>query len=151
MNMKGYVFGACCLLAPLTMWAQDAVSVKALRAVPRQVSLYEITFTTTDSLRPDAEIHLTFPASYDLSAFEIAGSTSINGGFTYKRDGQKVTLQRSGIGTPVQRGQKVSLQLGLIKNPPTFDSAEPVRIEVFHSKKQTPTKAITSRVEFQRR
>lgn len=145
------VVAAFCLLAPAAIWAQEALSVKALRALPRQVSLYEIAFTTTEVLGADAEIRVSFPATYDLNAFEIAGSTSINGGFTWQRQGQLVTLRRSGIGTPVPRGQKVSVQLGLINNPPIFAAAEPVRVEILHSKKDTTAKVLTNRVEFQSR
>lgn len=139
------------LLAPMATWAQEALSVKALRAAPRQTSIYEIAFTTTEIVAADAEIRVTFPASYALSALEIVGSTNIHGGFTFKREGQRVTLQRSGIGAAVPRGHKVSLQLGLIKNPSTFATAEPIRVEVLHSKKATTAKAFTASVEFQSR
>ncbi len=143
---------AVCLMTPITMWGQDQLKVKAMRAAPRQTSLYEITFTTTETLAADAEIRVMFPSTYDLGGFEIAGSTTINGGFTFKREGQRVTIQRTGLGSSIPRGQKVSLQLGLIKNPPLFANAEPVRIEVLHSRKATTAaKAFTSSVEFQAR
>jgi hypothetical protein len=137
--------------APALSWSQEAMAIKALRAAPRQASLYEVSFSTGEVLAVDAEIRLTFPASYDLSALEIAGSTTINGGLTLTRDGQRVAIKRTGLGTAVPRGQKVSLQLGLIKNPSSFATAEPVRVEVLHSKKTTTAKAFASSVEFQSR
>ncbi len=131
--------------------AQEKMAIKALRAAPRLASLYEISFVTSEALAVDAEIRISFPASYNLSELEIAGSTSINGGLTLTRDGQRVIVKRSGLGTAVPRGQQVSLQLGLIKNPAAFATAEPVQIEVLHSKKTTTAKAFTSSVEFQSR
>ena len=131
--------------------AQERMTIKALRAAPRLASLYEISFVTTETLAVDAEIRISFPASYDLSTLEIAGSTSINGGLTLTRDGQRVIVKRTGLGAVVPRNQKVSLQLGLIKNPSIFANAEPVRIEVLHSQKTTTAKAFASSVEFQSR
>lgn len=131
--------------------AQEKMTIKALRAAPRLASLYEISFVTSEALALDAEIRITFPASYDLGELDIAGSTTINGGLTLTRDGQRAIVKRTGLGTVVPRGQKVSLQLGLIKNPPIFANAEPVRIEVLHSQKTTTAKAFASSVEFQSR
>lgn len=139
------------LLVPAPSSAQDAMTIKALRAAPRQASIYDVSFSTSEVLAADAEIRLTFPTSYDLGGLEIAGSTAINGGLSLTRDGQRVTIRRSGLGTAVPQGQKVSLQLGLIKNPSTFANAEQVRIEVLHSKKATTAKAFAPSVEFQSR
>lgn len=151
MSEKLKEIAALCLLTPALLWAQDGLSVKALRALPGKACLYEIAFTTTDELSADAEIRLSFPAGFDLTAFEIAGSISINGGFTWKREGQQVTLRRSGLGAAVPRGQKVKVQLGLIQNPADFATAAPVRVEVFHTSKAKTPQAITRRVEFESR
>jgi len=150
MSLKMCSLAVICL-APLLSWAQEGLAVKALRAAPRQASIYEITFSTSDVLAVDAEVRMTFPAAYDLSGLEIVGSTSINGGLTFSRDGQRVIVKRTGLGAVVPSGQKVGLQLGLIKNPSTFANAEPVRIEVLHSQKATTAKAFASSVEFQSR
>jgi hypothetical protein len=131
--------------------AQEPMAIKALRAAPRQASIYEISFSTTEALAVDAEIRVVFPAAYDLSGLEIAGSTTINGGLTMTRDGQRVVVKRTGLGTVVPSGQRVSLQLGLIRNPSSFAAAEQVRVEVLHSKKATAAKAFASSVEFQSR
>jgi len=131
--------------------AQEKMTIKALRAAPRLASLYEISFVTSEALAVDAEIRISFPVSYDLSTLEIAGSATINGGLTLTRDGQRVIVKRTGLGTVVPRGQKVGLQLGVIKNPATFAIVEPVRIEILHSQKTTTAKAFASSVEFQSR
>jgi len=136
------------LAASVPVVAQETLAVKAMRAAPQQASLYEIAFTTTDPLAADAEIRLTFPSAYDLKHFEIAGSTTILGGLSWKRDGQVVTLRRSGLGAVVPPGQKVSVQLGMIQNPSRFDTAEPLRIEVLPSPKTRTLRTFTSRVEF---
>lgn len=109
---------------------RDSLAVKALRATPGKPSLYEVSFVTTDSLSPNAIIALTFPKTFDLSQLEIAGSSTINGGFALTRKGQEVQLQRTGLGVPIPPGKKVSLQLGLIGNPTSFSASHQVRVQL---------------------
>ncbi len=109
---------------------RDSLSVKALRAAPGKPSLYEISFVTTDSLAADAAIAITFSKVFDLSQLEIAGSSTINGGFTLMRNGQDVQVRRTGLGAKVPPGKKVSLQLGLIGNPVSFSSSHQVRVQL---------------------
>jgi hypothetical protein len=112
---------------------RDSLTVQALRAAPGKPSLYELTFVTTDTLRRDAEIVVTFPNTFDLSQLQIAGSNQINGGFKLERRGQEARLRRSGLGETIPPGRKVSVQLGLIVNPPSFSSAHQVRVAVANS------------------
>lgn len=109
---------------------RDSLTVKALRAEPGKPSLYEVSFVTTDSLAATATIILTFPASFDLSQLEIAGSSTINGGFALARNGQEVQLRRTGLGSKIPPGKKVSIQLGLIVNPPNFSASHQVRVQL---------------------
>lgn len=109
---------------------RDSLTVQALRAAPGKPSLYELTFVTTDTLKGDADIVVTFPSAFDLSQLQIAGSGQINGGFKLERRGQEVRLRRTGLGEKIPPGRKVSVQLGLIVNPPSFSSAHQVRVAV---------------------
>jgi hypothetical protein len=107
----------------------DSLTVHALRAEPGKPSLYELRFVTTDTLARDAELVLTFPRAFDLSQLEIAGSSQINGGFKLERKGQEVHLRRTGLGEKIPPGRKVSLQLGLVVNPPDFSASHQVTVQ----------------------
>lgn len=137
----------CALLAALLVgnpvWSQqkssiqsantagrDSLTVQALRAQPGKPSLYELRFVTTDTLARDAEIVVTFPRAFDLSQLEIAGSSQINGGFKLERKGQEVHLRRTGLGEKIPPGRSVSLQLGLVVNPPDFSVSHQVTVQL---------------------
>jgi hypothetical protein len=109
---------------------RDSLTVQALRAQPGKPSLYELRFVTTDTLARDAEIVVTFPPAFDLSQLEIAGSSQINGGFKLERKGQEVRLRRSGLGEKIPPGRKMSLQLGLVVNPPDFSASHQVLVQL---------------------
>jgi hypothetical protein len=109
---------------------RDSLTVQALRAQPGKPSLYELRFVTTDTLARDAEIVVTFPRAFDLSQLEIAGSSQINGGFKLERKGQDVHLRRTGLGERIPPGRKVSLQLGLVVNPPDFSASHQVTVQL---------------------
>jgi len=109
---------------------RDSLAVKALRAAPGKSSLYEVSFVTMDSLAADAMIVISFPKAFDLSRLEIAGSSTINGGFTLARNGQEVQVRRTGLGAKIFPGKKVSIQLGLIGNPTSFSVSHQVRVQL---------------------
>jgi len=125
---------------------RDSLAVKALRAAPGKSSLYEVSFVTTDSLASNAMIVISFPKAFDLSQLEIAGSSTINGGFTLTRNGQDVQVRRTGLGAKIPPGKKVSLQLGLIGNPTSFSSSHQVRVQLPAIR---PTAATTKNMDVQ--
>lgn len=92
-------------------------TIHALRAEPGKASLYDIHFTTRDTLDPLAEMTFEFPRDLDLRLLEVASSTSINGGFKIFREGNVVRVRRTGLGEIIPPGQKVELKLGLITSP----------------------------------
>lgn len=109
---------------------RDSLAVKALRAEPGKASLYEVSFVTTDTLPPNASLVVTFPQEFDLSQLEIAGSSTINGGFTLQRKDREVFLRRTGLGSKIPPGKKVSIQLGLIVNPANLSASHQVRVQL---------------------
>ncbi len=115
---------------PIVAAGRDSLTVKALRAAPGKPTLYEVSFVTTDSLAANALITISFPKTFDLSQLEIAGSSTINGGFTLTRNGQEVQVRRTGLGVPIAPGKRVSLQLGLIGNPSSFSASHQVRVQL---------------------
>ncbi len=92
-------------------------TIRALRAEPGKPSLYDIHFTTRDTLDPLAEMTFDFPRALDLRLLEVASSTSINGGFKIFREGNVVRIRRTGLGETIPPGKKVELKLGLITSP----------------------------------
>jgi len=125
-----------------------ALQLRALRAEPGKPSLYELSFTTSDTLTTSAEIVLEFPASFDLSLLEIASSTTINGGFKITRTGNTVRVRRTGLGDPVPPGRQVELKLGLIRNPDTLSVSQTVTTEILASAQSTTSKKRSHSVQF---
>jgi hypothetical protein len=95
-------------------------SLRALRAEPGKPSLYDLHFTTRDTLDPLTEMVFEFPRELDLSQLQIASSTSINGGFKIFREGNVVRVRRTGLGETIFPGEQVELKLGLITSPPSL-------------------------------
>lgn len=124
------------------------INVRALAKQPGEVSLYEISFTTKDSLDSRAEIVLEFPSGLDLSLLRLASSTSINGGFKLTRDRNVVRVQRTGLGATVPPGKNVALQLGLIKNPEQPGSNVEVAIEIRSAAQTVQVAKKNYRIEF---
>lgn len=123
--------------------------IQALRAEAGKPSVYEIAFTTSAALTPEAEFMIEFPAEFDLSQLQIAGSPDMSGGFTISRDKQKVLVQRSGLGQTVASGTRVRLRLGAIINPKNFDSNSEVILQFRASPRETMTSFAKQRVTFE--
>ena len=94
--------------------------MQALRAEPGKPSLYDVRFTTVDTLDARAELVFEFPAALDVSLLEVASSTTINGGFTITREGNRVRVLRTGLGATLPPGRQVEVKLGLITSPATL-------------------------------
>ncbi len=140
--------GAFALLLANAALAQE-FSMKALSAEPSKPSVYEITFTTSASLSPAAEFVFDFPAEFDLSQLQIAGSPEINGGFTLSRDKQKVLVKRSGLGRAIASGTVVRLRLGAIINPKNFSSSREVALQIRPAAESAATAFTKQRVTFE--
>lgn len=126
----------------------DSVSLDAIRAGAQELTVYELAFVARDTLATDATIMLDFPPSFDLAAVEIAGSQDVDGGFRLTREQQRVSLQRSGLGTKLAPGRRVRIKLGLIQNPDNPAAAAPVQVS-FRLNAETPaTQAMPVRVRF---
>lgn len=105
-------------------------SIRALRAEPGKASLYDLRFTTRDTLDPLAEMTFVFPRNFDLSLLQVASSTSINGGFKILREGNLVRIRRTGLGETILPGTPVELKLGLIISPPNLSASHDLSFEV---------------------
>ena len=116
----------------------DSLRVEALKAAPNTASLYEVSFIPRDTLATDAELRLTFPADFDLTELEISGSKDINGGLRLSKNDRQVTVRRSGLGDAIPPGRRVSLKLGLIRNPTNTAATHTVDVVLRASAQKTP-------------
>ena len=97
--------------------AQDSLKILPSNPMQNTASVYTLSFVTTDTLLPDAQIEITLPDDFDLSNVRIANSTTINGGFNAMVNGSKIVLQRKGRGKIILPREKVDIQFGLVLNP----------------------------------
>ena len=86
----------------------------------------------------DAELQLTIPADFDLTELEISGSKDINGGLRLSKNDRQVTVRRSGLGDAIPPGRRVSLKLGLIRNPTNTAATHTVDVVLRASAQKTP-------------
>jgi len=118
-------------------FAQDAVKIRPVNSKPKAVSIYELSFTTTETLNPDGQISIVFPDNIDLSKVRAAGSSTINGGFKTRVDGNKIILSRTGLGRRILPNKKVDVKFANIVNPTTGEFSVVVE---FQSKVTPPIK-----------
>ena len=150
------LFGCAVLLFSVTTQAGAQATapylwgIQALHAEAGKPSVYEITFTASEALSAEAEFAFEFPAEFDLSQLQIAGSPDMSGGFTLTRDKQKVLVKRSGLGQAVLSGARVRLRLGAIINPKNFANSAPITLQVRASAKSAATAMAQQRVAFLR-
>ncbi|MCG8607198.1 hypothetical protein MJD09_19715 [bacterium] len=116
--------------------AQDSLSVTPSSSEAGEFAIYTLTFVTTDTLRPDGQVTVTFPPNMDLSGVKMAGSSTINGGFNVTRLGQKVVLTRSGLGRSIMPGEKATIKFAVVKNPIEAGVSLPVQVEFDHKSKR---------------
>ena len=103
-------------------FAQGSISDTDLTAGATTNYTYNFTVGAAETLLPTEVITVTFPSAgtgFDVSNVLIAGSTSIDGGFTASPSGQNVIITRDGTGTSVTN-QTVEITFGVVTNPTTI-------------------------------
>ncbi|MFQ5864705.1 MAG: hypothetical protein ACE5IW_05690 [bacterium] len=108
---------------------QDSVKVIPLNPVVGAISIYQISFVTSDTLFPHGQIFVTFPENFDLSRVKIANSININGGFKVSVNGNKLVLSRTGLGRSIMPNERVEVKFANIKNPSESDKQFTVEVE----------------------
>ena len=150
--LKHAMAAAVLLIATTTATAQEsrtaAPEARALRAVPGEVSLYELSFVTRDTMPAKCEFVIEFPAAMDLSLLQVASSTTINGGFELVREQNRVRVIRTGLGEVVLPGKKVEIKLGIVKNPPDLNSSFDLAFEIRDTSQQTLAAKQTAPIKF---
>jgi hypothetical protein len=138
------------LVAPasglLAQASSDSVAVKALNPEAGAASLYALNFTLADSLYPDAEFEVTFPAGFDVSKVTIAGSKAINGGFAVKVEGQKVRVTRKGEGAVKLPGEKVDVMFAVVTNPANPETSHKINVAIKKSQEAARVKELNGSI-----
>jgi len=117
-------------LLPLAGLAQENLTVTPIFNTTFINSAYEVKFTTSQALLPNAKFLVTFPGNFDLSKVNMAGSQTINGGFTTTVKDSTILITRSGLGRTILAGEAVQFQFATIRNPGIARDF-PVRVEIF--------------------
>jgi len=117
-------------LLPVAGLAQENLTVTPIFNTTFINSAYEVKFTTSQALLPNAKFLVTFPGNFDLSKVNMAGSQTINGGFTTTVKDSTILITRSGLGRVIKTGESVEFQFATIRNPGIARDF-PVRVEIF--------------------
>ncbi len=104
-------------LAALVLAGVNSVKVQPLSSRAGNASVYEVRFKLTEAFPSTGSLTLEFPQEFDLSQAILAGSPNVKGGFKVFVDGQKVRLQRSGLGQAIPAGKEVVVRVANVKNP----------------------------------
>lgn len=124
----------------------DSLQVKALNPEAGAASLYTLEFNLADTLYPDAQFEVAFPAGFDVSKVTIAGSKAINGGFAVKVEGQKVLVTRKGEGAVKLPGEKVDVMFAVITNPADPETNHQIHVSLKKSQEATRTKELNGSI-----
>jgi hypothetical protein len=96
---------------------QEVLEIKPTFDQVKALTIYEVKFTSSQSLPADAKFQFTFPAGIDLSKVRIAGSATINGGFKTQVKDSQVIIERSGLGDIIPPNTPVDLMFTSVINP----------------------------------
>ncbi len=134
------------IIAPsTTSWASpsDSVAIVANHPEARSSSIYQVNFVIDKPIPAKAVFRIVFPASFDLSDLMIAGSSTINGGFTLQVEGQTVIIKRSGLGKPIPANQRADLKFAIVKNPPSPADDYEILVELLDEEEKPILKTST--------
>jgi len=111
---------------------QDSIKVIAKSPEAEAASIYQIEFRLSKPLSPKGVIQIKFPKGFDLSNLQVAGSSTINGGFDLKVEDQTVILKRSGLGRLIKANEKADVKFAIVKNPSTPEKEYELEIEILN-------------------
>jgi len=108
--------------------AADEIDLKPQHVEVEKNSIYELFFSIEKEISPKAIVTIEFPTNFDLSGVLIAGSATINGGFSLSVEQNKVVIKRSGLGRTIKPNEKVDIKFANVRNPAT--AADDYRIKI---------------------
>ena len=111
-------------------YGENSINFFPKDATTEALTIYILEFSLEQPIPANANFRFTFPAEFDLAMVEIAGSSSINGGFEVSVKENQVQIARSGLGDEVPAGKKTDLKFALVKNPTEKKDDYPVTITI---------------------
>ncbi len=109
--------------------AQNSVTFFPKDSSKNALTIYVLKFSLEKALPSDAAFRFLFSDGFDLSHVEIAGSSTINGGFEIEVKGQEVLISRTGLGDEIPAKKKAALKFALVINPDKAQENYPLDIE----------------------
>lgn len=125
------------LLFQSLAFAADSVKVIVKNQQAKASSIYEVEFVASKPISPKATIVINFPEAFDLSNLQVAGSSTLNGGFNLKVENKELRLERSGLGREISPNEKVSVKFAIVKNPDRAGDEYNLEIEILNDQKQS--------------
>ena len=143
MNVIARVFNIVFVLVlAVPALAQENMRLTALHAVEGKPALYELSFTVTDTLKPDAAFEIKIPQNLDFSAVKVVGSPSMKGGFTFEVSDSALVLRRSGLGPTVPAGEKVKIIFGPLTAKKPFKDRAAVDVRINQAGRKSPVRRV---------
>ena len=127
--------------------AQDELTITATHLTAGKAAAYDMSFTATDDISPDATIHIVFPKDFDVSQVVMAASKTITGGFTVSTAADTVRIKRTGLGTSVPRGTACDLAMAAVTNAPQMDTEFEFVLAVYEGNRLVFSHSVLSRIE----
>lgn len=119
MKRKSFIIIGLILTLAVQVTSQeiDSVSVVPLNPKVATNTLYQVNFVSPVIIDNDALFSLTFPSEFDISNTTVAGSKSMDGGFTVSVQDSVLQIKRRGEGKSVNVGTPQNLMFSVVKNP----------------------------------
>ena len=117
-------------LATAAAVAADSLAVYAVSPTPGQRSIYELRFSLSQPLPPDAVFEIHLPPALNPNEVKVVGSQTIDGGFRLRKQGNVLLVERTGRGHVVPAGKTVDLKLANFRNPKVLDAGLQVRLVI---------------------
>ena len=92
---------------------------------------FQFSYGAGDTLFPDSQVDIEFPAGFNVSGVLIASSPDINGGFSVNPTGQIIEITRDATGDTLAPSS-YEISFGIVTNPTTVVSAQNVKPALCH-------------------
>lgn len=119
----------------------DSVKVVAKSEEIGAATIYSVSFNVSKPIPSKAVIKVTFPAEFDISNLQVAGSTTINGGFEQRVSNRTLSLERSGLGREIKPNEKVDVKFAIVKNPTQPKNDYNFDVEILNESQQSLIKS----------
>ena len=95
----------------------DSLKLTPLTTKSGAATLYKLSFVPREIIPSNARFDIEFPGEFDISLLSLAGSNTMDGGFSVSVDGTKLAINRNGEGKQVGPGVPSNLLFSIVRNP----------------------------------